>query len=191
MARRVWVDVPADESRVAETADALRVPAVVARLLCQRGFDDPDAARRFLTPHLDHLHDPFLLTGMRAAVDRVLAAIANGERIVIHGDYDVDGITSTVMVRRAIELLGGVVDHFVPDRHRDGYGLQATTIERLHAAGARLILSVDCGIRAFDAAARARDLGVDLIITDHHEPSDTLPPAFVVINPKRADCLYP
>src|SRR5262245_19214741 len=124
MARRVWVDVPADEARVAQTASALGVPPVIARLLCQRGLDEPSAARRFLSPAIDQLHDPFLLTGMREGVDRVLAAIARAERIVIHGDYDVDGITSTVMVRRAIELLGGSVDHFVPDRHRDGYGLQ-------------------------------------------------------------------
>jgi single-stranded-DNA-specific exonuclease len=191
MARRVWIDVPSDEARVAETADALRVPSVIARLLCQRGLDDPDAARRFLTPHLDHLHDPFLLTDMRPAVDRVMGAIAKAERIFIHGDYDVDGITSTVMVRRAIEMLGGVVDHFVPDRHRDGYGLQPASIARLHAAGARLIISVDCGIRASEAAARARELGVDLIITDHHEPDGTLPAAFAVINPKRPDCRYP
>ena len=103
---------------------------------------------------------------MREARDRIHAAIANRERIVIHGDYDVDGITSTVILRRAIELLGGDTGHFVPDRHRDGYGLQPESIERLHAAGARLIVSVDCGIRAGAAARRARELGVDLIITD-------------------------
>jgi single-stranded-DNA-specific exonuclease len=191
MARRVWVDVPVDEAQVAATAAALGVPAVIARLLCQRGLDEPAAARRFLTPDIGQLHDPFRLVGMREAVDRLLGAIAQRERIVIHGDYDVDGITATVLVRRAIELLGGVVDHFVPDRHRDGYGLQASTIERLHEGGARVIVSVDCGIRAVEAAARARDLGVDLIITDHHEPDDTLPAALAVINPKRLDCGYP
>jgi len=191
MARRVWVDVPADEARVARTAGALGIPLVIARLLCQRGLHEPEAARRFLSPDIDQLHDPFLLTGMREGVDRVHAAIAKRESIVIHGDYDVDGITATVMVRRAIELLGGQVTHFVPDRHRDGYGLQASTVERLHGAGARLIVSVDCGIRAVEAAEKARDLGVDLIITDHHEPGDTLPPALAVINPKRADCRYP
>ena len=131
------------------------------------------------------------LTGMREAVDRILRAVANRERIVIHGDYDVDGITSTVMLRRAIEMIGGDVGHFVPDRHRDGYGLQPATIERLHADGARLIISVDCGIRATEAAIRARELGVDLIITDHHEPEADLPPALAVLNPKRADCAYP
>jgi single-stranded-DNA-specific exonuclease len=191
MHRRVWEDVPADEASVRLTSSALGVHPVIARLLCQRGLTDPDDARRFLEPALEHLHDPFLLAGMREAVDRILGAVARQERIAIHGDYDVDGITSTVILRRAIEVLGGEVVHFVPDRLRDGYGLQPATIERLHEAGARLIVSVDCGIRAASAAGRARDLGVDLIITDHHEPEATLPPALAVINPKRSDCMYP
>lgn len=191
MMRRIWEDVPADDARVAVVSAALSVPPVVARLLCQRGLDTADAAERFMAPHLSHLHDPYLLTGMRAAVERLRAAIARQEAIVIHGDYDVDGITATVILRRAIEILGGVVTHFVPDRMRDGYGLQPSTIERLQAGGARVIVSVDCGIRASEAAVRARELGVDLIITDHHEPEGSLPDALAVINPKRADCGYP
>jgi len=188
---RIWEDVPVDEARARATATALDVPIVIARLLCQRGLGDPQTARDFLAPTLSQLHDPFLLSGMRVAVDRLLAAIALKERIAIHGDYDVDGITSTVMLRRVLEMLGGNVDHFVPDRFKDGYGLQPATIERLHASGARLIVSVDCGIRAADAARRATELGVDLIITDHHEPDDSLPAALAVINPKRLDCAYP
>jgi single-stranded-DNA-specific exonuclease len=191
MMRRVWEDVPCDESQIGATAAALGVPVVIARLLCQRGFGDPEAARRFLRPDLTQLHDPFLLSGMKEAVDRVLAAVARGERIAIHGDYDVDGVTSTVVLRRAIELLGGTVAHFVPDRLRDGYGLQPATVERLAADGARVIISVDCGIRANEAADRARELGLDLIITDHHEPEAALPHALAVINPKRSDCRYP
>lgn len=191
MIHRVWEDVPADAEAVRRTAAALGVPPVIARLLCQRDLSDPDRAYAFLHPDVSQLHDPMKLTGMREAVDRILRAVAGGEAIVIHGDYDVDGITSTVMLRRAIELLGGAVGHFVPNRHRDGYGLQPETIERLHADGARLIVSVDCGIRATAAARRARDLGVDLIITDHHEPDAELPPAFALLNPKRADCAYP
>jgi single-stranded-DNA-specific exonuclease len=191
MRPRVWEDVPVDEQHVELTAAALGVPRVIARLLCQRGLADPQSADRFLNPTLDQLHDPFLLAGMREAVDRVLAAIARRERIVVHGDYDVDGITSTAILRRAIELLGGDVEHFLPDRLRDGYGLQVSTVERLHEAGGRLIISVDCGIRAREAAERARALGLDLIITDHHEPEDDLPRALAVINPKRPDCRYP
>src|SRR5438034_2196471 len=128
---------------------------------------------------------------MGVAVDRVLAAVSNNERIAIHGDYDVDGITSTVILRRALELLGADVTHFIPERLRDGYGLQPSAIERLHADGVALVVSVDCGIRGADAARRARDLGVDLIVTDHHEPEAELPPALAVINPKRSDCAYP
>ena len=193
MRRVIWEEIPADAAHVAAVAEALTIPPVIARLLCQRGFDTPERARLFLAPDLSQLHDPFELTGMRVAVDRILGAIARHERITIHGDYDVDGITSTVMLERAIALQGGDVHHFVPDRMRDGYGLQPASVERLHAEGARLIISVDCGIRAVEAAARARELGVDLIITDHHEPDAlaALPQALAVINPKRADCTYP
>jgi single-stranded-DNA-specific exonuclease len=191
MKTRIWEDVPADEERVRAMVTALGAPPVIARLLCQRGLDDPAVARHFLSPDLADLHDPFLLADMRPAVDRLLGAIARGERIAIHGDYDVDGITSTVMLRRALEGLGGIVDHFVPDRMRDGYGLQVAAVERLAAAGARVLISVDCGIRSIDAALKARDLGLDLIVTDHHEPDDALPAALAVINPKRSDCGYP
>jgi len=186
-----WESLPCDDAASASLAAALDIAPVVARLLCQRGFTDPERAFRFLNPSLDQLHDPMALAGMRVAVDRVLAAVANNERIAIHGDYDVDGITSTVILRRALELLGGDVVHFLPERLRDGYGLQPAAIERLHADGVRLVISVDCGIRGADAAKRARELGVDLIITDHHEPDVELPPALAVINPKRADCSYP
>src|SRR5207237_7445965 len=130
----------------------------------------PELAGRFLNPALDHLHDPMRLADMGVAVDRILAAIERKERIAIHGDYDVDGITSTVILRRALELLGGDVVHFIPERLRDGYGLQPGTIERLKAEGVHVIVSVDCGIRAPEAARMARAVGVDLIITDHHEP---------------------
>jgi len=186
-----WEVIGCDDSRAGRLADAVGVTPIVARLLCQRGLDDPELASRFLNPSIDHLHDPFALADMGAAVDRILAAIARKERIAIHGDYDVDGITSTVIVRRALELLGADVVHFIPERLKDGYGLQPAAIERLHAGGVALIISVDCGIRGADAARKARELGVDLIITDHHEPDVELPPALAVINPKRRDCSYP
>jgi single-stranded-DNA-specific exonuclease len=191
MVSYVWECAPHDEAGARRLAEALGVEPIVARLLLQRGLSDPDAAHRFLHPRLDQLHDPWRLTDMAKAVDRLQAALASGERIAVHGDYDVDGITSTVIVRRALEMLGGDVGHFVPERLRDGYGLNVAAIERLHAEGVRVIVSVDCGIRGAEAARRARDLGVDLIITDHHEPDDTLPDALAVINPKRSDCAYP
>jgi single-stranded-DNA-specific exonuclease len=154
-------------------------------------MSDPELADRFLHPSLDHLHDPMRLADMGVAVDRIMGALARKEKIAIHGDYDVDGVTSTVILRRALELLGGDVIHFIPERLRDGYGLQPVAIERLHADGVALVISVDCGIRGAEAARRARELGVDLIITDHHEPDTELPPALAVINPKRTDCSYP
>ena len=186
-----WDHQPCDDGAAAALAAALEIAPPVARLLCQRGFTDPELAARFLKPSLDHLHDPMALADMRVAVDRIMSAVARHERIGIHGDYDVDGVTSTVMLRRALELLGADVVHFIPERLRDGYGLQPAAIDRLHADGVALVVSVDCGIRGADAARRARELGVDLIITDHHEPGSELPPALAVINPKRHDCTYP
>src|SRR5436190_6298894 len=186
-----WDTLACDDAAAGRLAAALNVAPIVARLLCQRGYSDPEQAARFLNPSLDHLHDPMLLADMPVAVERILAAIARKERIAIHGDYDVDGITSTVILKRCLELLSADVVHFIAERLKDGYGLQPAAIERLHADGVALIVSVDCGIRGAEAALRARELGVDLIITDHHEPDDELPPALAVINPKRHDCTYP
>jgi len=186
-----WDTLNCDDAAADALAAALKISPVVAKLLCQRELSDPELADRFLNPSLDHLHDPMLLADMGVAVERILAAIARKEKIAIHGDYDVDGVTSTVILRRALELLGGNVIHFIPERLKDGYGLQPVAIERLHADGVALVISVDCGIRGAEAGRRARELGVDLIITDHHEPDSELPPALAVINPKRHDCTYP
>jgi single-stranded-DNA-specific exonuclease len=187
----LWHHLPCDDEASRRLGAALNLHPTIARLLCLRGLGDPELAARFLKPSMDHLHDPFVLADLRKAVERIEAAIARKERIAIHGVYDVDVITSTVILRRALEMLGGDVVHFIPERLKDGYGLQPAAIERLHAEGVRLVISVDCGIRGTDAALRARELGLDLIITDHHEPEGTLPPALAVINPKRADCTYP
>jgi single-stranded-DNA-specific exonuclease len=187
----LWNHLPCNDGEAQALAAALDLHPTVARLLCMRGITDPDVARRFLSPSLDHLHDPFRLADMGRAVERIERALARKERIAIHGDYDVDGITSTVILRRALEMLGGDVVHFIPERLRDGYGLQPAAIDRLHGERVQLIISVDCGIRATEAALRAREVGIDLIITDHHEPEGTLPPALAVINPKRPDCAYP
>src|SRR2546426_9044271 len=186
-----WDHQLCDDAAAATLAAALGLAPPVARLLCQRGLGDPELAARFLKPSLDQLHDPMALADMRVAVDRIMTAVARQERVAIHGDYDVDGITSTVILRRALELLGADVVHFIPERLKDGYGLQPAAVDRLKAAGVSLIVSVDCGIRGMDAARRALELAVDLIVTDHHEPDSELPPALAVINPKRHDCNYP
>ena len=191
MTPRIWQPRGCDEQQARVLEHELGLAPVTARLLCIRGLGEVETARRFLAPALEDLHDPFALSDMATAVDRILGAVERGERIAVHGDYDVDGVTSTVILRRALELIGANVVHFIPERLRDGYGLQPASIERLHAEGAALVISVDCGIRGLEAARRARELGVDLIITDHHEPDVDLPCAMAVVNPKRHDCQYP
>ena len=190
-ADRIWESMPCDEATVARLGAALGISPITSRLLCIRGLNEAATAQRFLSPSLEDMHDPFALADMAVAVERILAAIARKERVAIHGDYDVDGVTSTVILRRALEMLGADVVHFIPERLRDGYGLQPAALDRLHAEGVHRVISVDCGIRGVEAAQHACALGLDLIITDHHEPDTVLPRCVAVINPKRHDCQYP
>lgn len=155
-------------------------------------MSEPETAERFLAPSLSHLHSPNLMRGIPAAVERIASAIENKERILIYGDYDVDGTTAIVILKTAIELCGGTADFHTPHRIRDGYDLRDDVIERAAASGIRLIISVDMGIRAFAPAETARRLGVDLIVTDHHLPgTEGVPSAFAVINPNQSGCDYP
>jgi single-stranded-DNA-specific exonuclease len=164
----------------------------LARLLIRRGLTDGDAAARYLNPCIDHLHAPEQMTGMREAVDRLDAAIERKEPMLIYGDYDVDGTMAIIILKTAIELSGGVADFHVPHRIREGYDLREDVIERAAAAGVRLIISVDMGIRAFAPAETAQRLGVDLIVTDHHLPgADGVPKALCVLNPNQQGCAYP
>jgi single-stranded-DNA-specific exonuclease len=164
----------------------------LTRLLIRRGITDPDSAVRFLFPSLDHLHAPEEMLGLRSAVDRLDAAIERKEPILIYGDYDVDGTMAVIILKTAIELCGGATDFHVPHRIREGYDLRDDVIERAAAAGIRLIISVDMGIRAFAPAETAQRLGVDLIVTDHHLPGpDGVPRALAVVNPNQAGCQYP
>jgi len=165
---------------------------VLADLLVARGIDAPEEAMRFLAPKLSDLHDPLLMSGMRAALDRLEAALERKEKILIYGDYDVDGTTAIVILKTAIELCGGAADFHVPHRIREGYGMRDEVIERAAAEGIRLIISVDTGIRGFAAAETARRTGIDLIVTDHHLPgADGVPDALVVVNPNQNGCEYP
>ncbi len=179
------------EGAVRELAAELRIQPVTAGVLLSRGLSDPDAARRFLTPGLEHLHDPLLLTSMRDAVARIQAAIAAKQKILIYGDYDVDGTVSVVILKKAIEMAGGEASFHVPHRLKEGYGMRADVIERAAAMGIALIVSVDTGIRASEVVREARERGIDVIITDHHLPEAELPPALAVLNPNRRDCGYP
>jgi single-stranded-DNA-specific exonuclease len=166
----------------------------VARLLAERGITTPEAAAAFLHPKLEDLHSPYAMAGMTAAVERLLAAIERKERILIYGDYDVDGTTAVVILKTGIELCGGAAEYHVPHRIREGYGMKDDVIERAAAEGVRLIISVDTGIRAFAAAETAARLGIDLIVTDHHLPESAqglVPKAYAVLNPNQPGCEYP
>ena len=189
---RRWVprgeDVP---GAAALLAGALQLPLPLCRLLVLRGFADPHDARDFLKPRLERMHDPFALADMDAAVARVGTAIAAGERILVHGDYDVDGICSASMLTRVLRGLGARADAFVPHRLQDGYDLGVAGIRAAADIGARLIITADCGTVAHDAVEAARATGIDVIVTDHHTPGPTLPAAVAVLNPNRPDCGYP
>jgi single-stranded-DNA-specific exonuclease len=168
------------------------IASTLARLLVMRGISEVEAAEHFLAPALSHLHSPYLMSGMKTAVDRIEAAIENQEAILIYGDYDVDGTTAIVVLKTAIELCGGTAEFHVPHRIRDGYDMRDDVIERSADAGIKLIISVDMGIRAFAPAQTARRLGVDLIVTDHHLPGPQgIPDALAVLNPNQAGCEYP
>ena len=198
-----WVLRTAALARVQDLAENLRLDSALglnnphlaltlARLLVLRGITDIESARHYLAPSLIHLHSPYLMTGMRAAIDRLDAAIERKEGILVYGDYDVDGTTAIVILKTAIELCGGAADFHVPHRIREGYGMKDDVIERAAAAAIRLIISVDTGIRALDAAQTARRLGVDLIVTDHHlAGKDGVPSALAVLNPNQPGCDYP
>lgn len=166
---------------------------LMARLLALRGVNEPAQAAAFLSPSLSQLHSPYLMRGMHEAIERICAAIARQESILIYGDYDVDGTTAVVILKTAIELCGGTADFHVPHRIKEGYGIKDDVIERAAAAGVKLVISVDTGIRAFHAADTARRVGVDLIVTDHHLPeaNEGVPDALAVLNPNQQGCDYP
>lgn len=188
-----WLQRPAqsDDSQVLELAGALEVPPLLAALLARRGLAEPSLAAGFLRPRLADLPDPFAMRGLAAAADRLVRALQAGERIAIHGDYDVDGITGTALLVEGLRLCGGEVGYHIPLRLRDGYGLSGDALRASAAAGARVVVTVDCGVSAHTEAQLAAGLGLDLIITDHHQPPAELPPALALLNPHQAGCDFP
>jgi single-stranded-DNA-specific exonuclease len=189
--KRRWL-LPAYHPRLSESLSAaLRIRPLAAKTLVNRGLADPDAARRFLAPSLEDLHDPMTMRDMPQAVERLLRAVHAHEKILIYGDYDVDGTSSVVLLTKAIIRAGGAVENHVPHRLKDGYGMRAEVVEAFAEQGVKLIVSVDTGIRAAEVVRRANQLGIDVIVTDHHLPEIELPPAVAVLNPNRPDCAYP
>ncbi|MGN0086774.1 MAG: single-stranded-DNA-specific exonuclease RecJ [Alloprevotella sp.] len=184
---------PAPEQREADRllAERLELPPVMGSLLRERGMTTVAEARRFFRPQLSDLHDPYLMDDMPQAVERLTRAVDSGERIMVFGDYDVDGVTAVALVYRFLDDIGANVDFYIPDRYDEGYGVSRRGVDFAVESGVSLIIVLDCGIKAVDEIAYARELGVDFIICDHHVPDPVLPPAVAILNPKRADNHYP
>lgn len=182
---------PVDGDRVERLREELGLPPEVCRLLVRRGHGEPSEARRFLRPGFDQLHRPELLPGLEAGVERIEAALARGERILVHGDYDADGLTAAALLTLGLREAGGDVEAFVPHRTRDGYDLGPAGLARAGEVEADLVVTADCGISAVEAVEEARRAGRDVVVTDHHEPPDRLPEATAVVNPSRRDGGYP
>lgn len=190
--RRRWLlrGAVTDAAAISVTAKALSVPPLVAHLLSARGLAGA-TADEFLSARLADLPDPLLLPEMARAAGRVVNAIRNEELIAVHGDYDVDGITGTTLLVEGLRACGARVDYHIPLRLKDGYGLSAAALEAAASSGIRLVISVDCGVSAHEEARLARQLGLDLLITDHHQPPAQLPEAFAIVNPQRSDSEFP
>jgi single-stranded-DNA-specific exonuclease len=189
--KKKWIVRPHDPVAISAIEKSAGVSPIIAQLLAVRGMHDPVAIRRFIDAPLQELRAPQLLPGVDAAVERVVAAIANHEKIVIYGDYDADGMTASAILVRCIRLLGGNVHSFVPSRIDDGYGLNDEALDRIEKGGATLVITVDCGIASVAEAETARRLGMDLIITDHHQYGSSLPDAVALVHPGLPGSEYP
>lgn len=191
MKNKRWRFHPLQLERAREMGRALGLSPVTAQCLLNRGLTDLEAARRFLTHDPGVLHDPFLMQDMEPAAQRLAAAVRRKERVLIYGDYDVDGTTAAAFLARLLRQLGVEVSHFVPHREEEGYGLHLSGIEAAARLGVTLLITVDCGVSGLAEVEYAKSQGIDVIITDHHEPGPVLPAALAVLDPKRADCGYP
>ncbi len=186
-----WVQIDRDPIAEANLCRELGIPGIVAALLVQRGFSTPEVADRFLNPSLDHLHNPSLLPDYAEARDEILGAIERKDLIFVHGDYDVDGVTSAATLHRFLKSIGANVHTHVPHRMKEGYGINHSAVDIAKEMGAKLFLTCDCGISAHDRVEAAKAVGMRVVVTDHHSIGDTLPEAHAVVNPHRKDSQYP
>ena len=194
MQKRWQIAEPLSEEQLnlkKQIADNLKCPDLIAEMLVRREITDLDEINDFFEPDLDRVHDPFIFKDMEKAVQRIIRAIENKELITIYGDYDVDGTTSTAMLYLGLRKVGAVVDYYIPHRMIDGYGLSLSGVDQIKDNGASLIISVDCGINAIEEVQQINDLGIDIIVTDHHNPKEILPAAYATINPKMEENAYP
>jgi len=190
--KKRWLLRQADAGLVAALSERLGLSPLLAQILCHRGIQDPDAAQRFLSPSLrNDLPSPFLMAGMERAVGRLVLAVEKSELICIWGDYDVDGTTGTATLVSFFKGIGVDPVYYVPHRIGEGYGLNSEALRRLNAQGVRVVVTVDCGVSNYDEVELAQSLGIDVIVVDHHEPPEPLPPAVAILNPHRSDCSFP
>ncbi len=186
-----WRIHPVDQARTNDLFNELRIHPVLCNILVQRGIDSFEKSKQFFRPSLDQLHDPFLMKDMEKATQRILSAFAAGEKILVFGDYDVDGTTSVACMYQFLKKHHAETDFYIPHRYREGYGVSKAGIAFAKEQGFTLIISLDCGIKSVDLIRYAADLGIDFIVCDHHLPDETLPPAVAILNPKQNDCPYP
>ncbi|MBR2235585.1 MAG: single-stranded-DNA-specific exonuclease RecJ [Prevotella sp.] len=189
-----WNFIPSPPERAQqakELAEKLNTSPIMASLLIQRGIRTESAAKRFLRPLLSELIDPFLMNDMDVAVDRLNDAMGRKERIMVYGDYDVDGCTAVALVYRFLQQFYSNIEYYIPDRYEEGYGISQKGLEHARDAGVKLIIVLDCGIKAIDEIRLAKEMGIDFIICDHHVPDDEMPCAVAILNPKRTDSTYP
>lgn len=187
-----WINKPTpDESDVTALQSALKIPRIIAHLLVQRGIKTFEQARLFFKPKLSDLHDPFLMKDMDLAVDRILKAINNQEKIMVYGDYDVDGTTSVALLSSFLKNHSRHIQTYIPDRYTEGYGISFKGIDVAKETNCSLIIALDCGIKSIDKIAYANERAIDFIVCDHHLPGEELPKAIAILDPKRSDCNYP
>ena len=190
MKKKKWIFMHKEHKAedVKSLSEDYGVAPIIATIMLNRGITDPES---FITPTEDGFLDPFMMLGMEKATERILKAIADNEKIAIYGDYDVDGITSTAIMVKFLRSHKADVIYYIPDRHEEGYGINTDAIDKIHAQGVTLLITVDCGITALKEIAYAKELGIETIITDHHECKDETPDAYCLLNPKQPDCEYP
>ncbi len=196
-----WIYFPADQTKSNSLAEQLKISHVTAQILINRKITDPQTAHTFFNSPLKDLHDPFLMKGMDKAVNKIVSVIeemisgqqqkAKNSLITIYGDYDVDGTTGTVLLKTFFKEIGVNVQYYIPERQSEGYGFNVDAIRKIAASGARLIISVDCGMSSYDEIVEAKNIGIEIIITDHHQVPGKIPPAYAVLNPSQEDCSYP
>lgn len=186
-----WEIYDSNEQKVKEICDKYNLNKIIGKIIVNRNVTSDEDVRIFITPTRDDFHDPFLFKGMDIAVDRILQAINNKEKILIYGDYDVDGITSTTVLKKYLQERGGIVNTYIPNRLNEGYGLNKEAIKKIKEMGTDLIITVDCGISGIEEVKYAKELGIEVIVTDHHEVGEVLPDALAVIDAKRKDNTYP